>query len=255
MKQGILSFSFLFLLISTLSAQMTPGNLIILRVGDGTNSLDANSRPLSMREINQSGSNVSSYNVPTSNSGSNFRMTLRGSAETEFCINLAQDATSIVFPGYVVDPGTSNPNSTSSSTIPRGLGIMDASGSFNTSTTTTDYSALAIRGATSFSGSNFYTTGETNVTSTDGVRYFSTVGGSGGGTQIFDGNTRGIHISTYLGSDGKLKRTLVANGAGSVVAYGTYQDTLPTASTSLNSLGLTTDGNIIDFYCWMTMPA
>jgi hypothetical protein len=50
-----------------------------------------------------------------------------------------------------------------------------------------------------------------------------------------------------LGSDGNLKKVLVANGAGSVVAYGTYQDTLPTSSVSGNNFGLTTDGSIIDF--------
>jgi len=247
MKQVFFSFSFLFLFITTLFGQLTPGNMVILRVGDGSSTLNSNSRPLSLREINQSGSNVSSYDVPTTDSGSNYRMTLRGSADTEFCINLTQDATKVVFPGYVVDPGTNNPHSTSSSTIPRGLGYMDNTGAFNTSTTTTDYSALAIRGVTSYSGTNFYSTGEQNVTTTDGVRYFSTVGGSGGGSQIFDGNTRGIHISTYLGSDGNLKKVLVANGAGSVVAYGTYQDTLPTTSVSGNNFGLTTDGNIIDF--------
>jgi hypothetical protein len=179
MKQVFFSFSFLFLFITTLFGQLTPGNMVILRVGDGSSTLNSNSRPLSLREINQSGSNVSSYDVPTTDSGSNYRMTLRGSADTEFCINLTQDATKVVFPGYVVDPGTNNPHSTSSSTIPRGLGYMDNTGAFNTSTTTTDYSALAIRGVTSYSGTNFYSTGEQNVTTTDGVRYFSMVGGSG----------------------------------------------------------------------------
>jgi len=247
MKKFILSFYFLWVCTTVLVAQTTPGNLVILRVGNGSSTLNGNTRALSLVEITQSGSNASTYNVPTSNSGSNYRLTLRGNAEIESCINLAQDATKIVFPGYVTDPGTNNPNSTSSSIIPRGFGILDSSGLLNTSTTTTDYSSLSIRGATTLSGSSFYSSGEIDSTNNDGVRYFSTVGGSGSGTQIFDGNSRGIHISTYLGSDGNLKHILATNSANNVAVYGNYQDTLPTISVSNNSLSLGADGQIIDF--------
>jgi hypothetical protein len=138
MKKLVLSFYFLWVFTTVLVAQMTPGNLVVLRVGNGSSTLNGNTRALSMEEITQAGSSVSSFSVPTSDSGSNYRMTLRGSAETEFCINLTQDATKVVFPGYVTDPGTNNASSTSSSTIPRGLGFMDNTGAFNTSTTTTD---------------------------------------------------------------------------------------------------------------------
>jgi hypothetical protein len=201
---------------------------------------------MTLMEINQSGSIVSTYNVPTVDSGTNKRLTLRGSAVTEFSINLSIDATHVVFPGYVTDAGTSSPHTFSSSIIPRGFGLLDNSGNLNTSTSTTDYDFLTIRGVTSYNGSDFYANGEQDSTLNGGVRYYSSVGGSGSGISI-GGNSRSLHISTYLASDGNLKHLLVSNNANSVESFGNYQNTLPTSSTTNNNFGLINDGQIIDF--------
>jgi len=245
MRYTFAFFCFLFLK-SWLFSQLGPGNLVILRVGDGTNSLTTETRPMTLMEIDQSGSTVSSYNVPTVDSGMNKRLTIRGSAVTEFSINLSADATKVVFPGYVTNAGTSSPHTVSSSTIPRGFGLMDKSGNLNTSTSTTDYNFLTIRGVTSSNGSDFYANGEQDSTSNGGVRYYSSVGGNGSGASI-NGNSRSIHISSYLASDGNLKHLLISNNASSIESFGNYQNTLPTSSTTNNNFGLVTDGQIIDF--------
>ena len=62
------------------AADFTPGNLVVLRVGDGSGTLSSAATPVFLDELTPSGALVRSVPLPTATAGTNRRLTMSGSA-------------------------------------------------------------------------------------------------------------------------------------------------------------------------------
>ncbi len=143
------------------------GNIVVLRVGDGSAALTSASTASFLDDFTPAGALVATFPMPTTASGANMPFTNAGSSTSEGFLNLSSDGQYIVCGGYGVAPGTTAIAGTTSATIPRVVARIDLNGSIDTSTALSDaYSAGNIRSATSDNGMQFWTGG-----SVGGTRY------------------------------------------------------------------------------------
>jgi hypothetical protein len=180
---------------SAAAAAFTPGNIVVLRVGDGVSSLNGNTFAAFLDEFNSGGTLVQSVAIPTAASGSNLPCTNVGNSTTEGMINVSADGQYIVNGGYNLGTGTSGATGANDRVIAR----IAMNGTIDTSTKITGLTSGNIRAVTSNDGSNFWA-----ATSANNVVY-STLGQSGAGIQLSSSNpnirTIGIFAGQlYLGS-------------------------------------------------------
>jgi len=175
----------LFLASLTVSglAQFASTNLIVVRVGDGVNTLVNSSGPISLLEITRSGSVVQTISISTNS------LQLSGTATSEGQISLSPDSSILTIGGYVPPfTGTGSLAGRTAVQAPRGYVTVGASAVVSSSTIISNaYSADNIRGATT-DGTSFWFTGSPGAGS--GVMAYS-----GGVTnQLADINSRTIKI-------------------------------------------------------------
>ena len=135
----------------------TPGNLVVVRVGDGAAALTSVSTILFIDEYSVSGAFVQSIQMPIAINGANKRLTVSGSATSEGALSLSPNGQFITLTGYDTIPGFAGV--TSSTTVARVVGFLDYTGAVNTTTTTDGYSGNNIRGAVTVDGTAFWTSG------------------------------------------------------------------------------------------------
>lgn len=196
---------------------VTPGNLIIYRVGDGTAALGTAATAVFLDEYTPTGTLLRSITVPTTGVTA---LTATGNSTTEGIISRSQDATHLVFTGYRKDVGGTNPSADAPATTNRVIGTLALDGTVNTGVALTDPTGT-IRSATSVSGSGidpYYI-----ATSTQ-VGYIGTPGPAATTALIDARNSRQVNLSgnVLYGSNAS---TAVA---GKVQSYGT----LPTGTTA-----------------------
>ncbi len=181
------------------------------------------------------GSLVMTTALPTAAGGGNFPIVSSGSAASEGGLSLSGDGRYLVFAGYNALPGTAGVSS-SSTTINRVVGRMDAAApaGINVTTQVTPAQAFSgnnVRSATSKDGTSFYMSGAGGLTPSNGGVWWISLGGtSGGPTQLMNAtplpaqptNTRIVHIF-----DGQLYASAANGAAFSVFPVGTG---LPTTS-------------------------
>ncbi len=153
---------------------------------------------------------VGSIGLPTTASGANQPLTLSDSSTSDGQLVLSGDGRYVTLAGYALNPGTPNVSTTSA---PRVLARINASGVVDTVTTTTSMSGAAIRGAGSADGSSFYAF---NGTALVRVPY----GPSSGGATITSGD---VGLAGFFG--GLLHLTKYQSSGGTILYY-------PTAPTS-----------------------
>jgi hypothetical protein len=159
---------------SASASSFTPGNLVVVRVGDGSTTLNSAAAPLFLDEYTPAGMFVQTVALPSSGAGV---ITDSGSATSEGFINLSTDGQYLIEVGYRANAGTAGVVSTASTTNPRVIARIDMSGNIDTTTALTDaYSGNNIRSATSDDGTHFWTAG--TATAGGGVRYVSSLGGT-----------------------------------------------------------------------------
>lgn len=193
------------------AAAITPGNLVIYRVGDGSATLGSTATSVFLDEYTTSGTLVQSIAVP--NAGA-LAMNATGNASTEGILSLSQDGSRIVMTGYRATLGAT----TASGSSARVIGSVGLNGLVNTSIDITDTGTTTIRSATTVGGSDYYLT--TSLT----VRHVAAPG-AGSTSVIIDGrNSRQVNVygNTLFASNGS---TAVTN---KVQHYGT----LPTGATA-----------------------
>ncbi len=178
------------------AAAFTAGNLVVLRVGDGSAALTSAATALFLDEYTPAGVFVQTIALPTAVSGSNRILTTAGTSTSEGLMTRTVDGAYLLIPGYDAAPGSTGPvaasniNTSTSATYNRIVGRVAPDGTFDTSTRLTAFSAGSPRGVAALDGSAFYVSG-----SNSGVNYV-TFGSTGASTNISSApaNTRALSI-------------------------------------------------------------
>jgi hypothetical protein len=148
----------------------TIGNLIVVRVGDGTTALSGASTAVFLDEYTPTGTLVQSIPMPTVASGSNQPFTTSGSATSEGFLNLSQNGFFLTLAGYATGPGLASVATTASTATPRVIARVDLTAGIDTSTAVSDaYSGGNIRAAVAVEGLSFWTSGTS--TGSGGIRH------------------------------------------------------------------------------------
>ncbi|MBL8726346.1 MAG: hypothetical protein JNK49_20045 [Planctomycetes bacterium] len=164
------------------TAQFTPGNLVVLRVGTGTGALSGVATATFLDEYTPSGTLVQSVAMPTAVNGANRACTNSGSATSEGLLTQSADGRYLMVAGYDAAPGTTGVASTASATVNRVIARIALDGTIDTSTAIPDaLSGNNIRAAASEDGSIHWATG-----------------GNGGVVLAFHGGNSGTSLNTSL---------------------------------------------------------
>lgn len=144
------------------------GDLVVVRVGDGSVGLTSVSTAGFLHEYTTAGVQVgSAIALPSSALGSNRALTLGGSTSSEGFLTLSSNGRYLTMGGYDVGPGTLAVAGTASATVNRVVGRIDDNMVIDTSTALADaFSAGNIRSVCSDNGTNFWVGGNNQ-----GVRY------------------------------------------------------------------------------------
>ncbi len=209
----------------TFAAAFTVGNIAVCRVGDGATALTTAATAVFVDEFTPAGALVQSIAVPTSVSGANQALTGSGSGTTDCAMTRSSDGRYLVLTGYNAAVGTLTVATTTSATVSRVIGRIDSTGSIDTTTTTTNFSAAAIRSAVSSNGIDFWFGGSSN-----GV-FYNTLSGSGAGTLISSTITNNRVLNIFN------NQLYAAHGSGTTLArIGTIGTGLPTILDSFTGL-------------------
>jgi len=204
----------------------TTGNLVVLRVGDGSAALSNASTAIFLDEYNLSGTLVQSVAIPTS--GENV-LTNAGTATSEGMITLSPNGYYLALAGYNIAPGTAAIASSTSSTTNRKILKVDNARNFTSLLSSTAYSRNNIRGVVT-NGSDYWASGYGSTAGTNGVQYFGT--GTAGQVSSTSTNIRAINI---------FNNQLYYSSAAST-GYGIFQvgTGLPSATSQTSTLMINT---------------
>jgi hypothetical protein len=168
MKRFLLSVVLTALIIPSSIAQFKAGNLVVLRVGDGSAALSNASTAIFLDEYTTAGTVVKSWPMPASGTSV---ITNSGSATSEGALSRSGDGRYLTFAGYGRIPGTGSIASTGVDSVKRVIARVDAAGNVDVTTRLGDaYDANNIRGATTLDGKAFWTSGTASGTF-GGVHY------------------------------------------------------------------------------------
>jgi hypothetical protein len=209
-------------LLSTLAvsrAQFTPGDLVVVRVGDGVNALVNSNGPISLLEFNSIGTVIGSpITVPSGSGG----LQISGSATSEGQLVLNADHTALTLAGYVPPFGGSGSLSgRTAANAPRGYVTIDANRTVSSTTTLPNapYSTQNIRSGFA-SGSSLWFTGGNGAGS--GVEYYNGTSSS----RIENINTRvlgyyggNLYYSTGSGTQGIYKYSGLPTATATSTAF------------------------------------
>ena len=213
MKIVISTASLLFVsLVSTL-AQLTPGDLAVVRVGDGVTTLASSGGPLAVLDVTTAGAIQYNNSIPSGNGG----LQISGTATSEGQLVLNANGQSFTVAGYVPPYGGSGSLSgRTAANAPRGYATVGLNGTVSAVTTLTGtYSQQNIRSGF-VSGSGAWFTGANG--SGSGVEYYNGTSS----LRIENVNTR---VLGYYGGN-----LYFSTGSGTVGIY-SYSG-LPTAATT-----------------------
>lgn len=168
MKKFLLSF-FTFITINVFAqTPFTPGNLVVVQVGSGAQTLSNQSQVIKLLELTPSGTIVQTIELPYTTAmatGGNNRITTQGSSSNDANLTLSANGQYFVLPGYNSDTGVANISGVTG--VHRTLCRVAMNGTWDTRTLVdTAKSKGNARGAASNDGSAFWLVG-----SNTGVRY------------------------------------------------------------------------------------
>jgi len=199
---------------TVVAGPITPGNLVVYRVGTGQAALTTGATAVFLDEYTTSGTFVQTITVPASGSSA---MTAAGTATTEGIISPSQDGTKLVFSGYRADAGLAAVAGTSSTANPRVIGAVDLTGSVDTSNAVTDTGAVTIRSATTVDGTTYY------ISTSSNVRYVGTPGGAATSTSVDARNSRQVNLGNNV--------LYASNGSTAITPKVQSYGVLPTGTT------------------------
>ncbi len=204
---------------SFVDGALIPGNLVAVRVGDGSAALGSAATATFLDQYTVAGSSAGSLALPTSASGASFALTLAGSATSEGFLALSTDKQYLTMIGYTASPGTASVAGTTSAATPRVVGRIDLTGAIDSTTALSDaFNASNPRSAVSTNGTDLWVSGN------GGTRY--TTLGSTTSTLLHTTPTN-IRVANIYG------RQLYISGAtttGPLLGVGTVGTGLPTTA-------------------------
>jgi hypothetical protein len=173
----------------------TAGNLVVVRVGDGTASFSGGGTvPVFLDEYNPINLTlVQSVALPTT-SGSNRALTLVGNAPTEGYLTTSTDGRFLTLAGYDAAIGVAAASMSPTGlggTVDRVVARVSVDGTINTSTVLTNaYGASSVRSAATEDGSRFWVSGTSSAAGDNA--------NTGGVYLIDQGATTGTRLSSTL---------------------------------------------------------
>ncbi|MBF9220950.1 T9SS type A sorting domain-containing protein [Hymenobacter ruricola] len=206
------------------AAPFTPGNLVVLRVGDGAASLTSAATPAYLQEYTPAGVLVQTIPLPTATSGNNRSLTVAGSSSTDGGMTRSANGAYLVLAGYDAAPGTAAVAGLDPSTgANRIVGRVAADGTVDTSTRLTDATGN-LRSAATVDGSSFYTSG-----SSGGVRYVPYA--NAGASVVISGTPSNLrYVNTFGGN------LYVSSGSSPYIGLSQVGTGLPTTSGQTTTL-------------------
>jgi hypothetical protein len=166
--------------IGSASAQspITPGNLIVSRVGDGTSTLTSAATARFLDEYTPNGVFVQTIALPTSVVGPQRRLVDSGTATSNGFVTQSADGRYLLAAGYDAALGTTSITGSPSTTVNRVIARIGLDGTIDTTTALTDaYTGNNFRGVASVDGTSFWCSG-TGTAPTPGVRFVAALGDS-----------------------------------------------------------------------------
>lgn len=161
-RQGLLAAACALGTAATASAQtaFTPGNYVVLRVGDGAAALSAAATATFLLEYSPTGTLVQTIALPTTDTGTTLAFTETGSSSTDGFLTRSVDGRFLIVPGYNAAAGTASLVNTTSAANNRLVARVSSAGAITGVARLNDaFSAGNIRSATSTDGSTFYAVG------------------------------------------------------------------------------------------------
>jgi hypothetical protein len=150
----------MFLFASAAIAQIAPGNLVVLRVGNGVNPLSSAAQAMFLDEYTPNGALVQTLALPTTANGNQLPIACSGSASSEGNLQLSPDGRWLTCTGYASAPGLASVASTASALTPRVVARIGLDGSTDTSTSITNaFSSNNVRSAVTSNGTDFFVAG------------------------------------------------------------------------------------------------
>jgi hypothetical protein len=174
-----------------LAASFTPGNLVIYRVGNGSEPLANTGNPVFLDEYTTTGTLVQSLALPTESAGANRRLIANGADASEGLLTRSADGRYLVLTGYDATPPVAQGlGNTSALAVNRVIGRVDAAGTINTFTALSDSADFGpIRSAASTNGTDLWAAG-----SNGGVRYAALAATSSTRLGTVPDNVRQLHV-------------------------------------------------------------
>ena len=140
------------------------GNLAVLRVGDGAETLSSSGNPVFIDQFTTNGTLAGSIAIPANGANA---LLVSGSASSEGALTRSADGRLLILAGYnlaLTNSASSLPNS-SSANVPRALGVVDALGSFTlVGVTTNQYGGNNMRSGATDGRGNYWGAGATGGT-------------------------------------------------------------------------------------------
>jgi hypothetical protein len=159
--------------VAAASTGLTPGDVVVYRVGTGAAALSSSGTQVFLDEYEPSGKFVETLSLPTVANGSNKPLVASGSATSEGLLTLSGDDNWLMATGYDASLGTAKVGETKATSTPRTVARISAGGEINTTTALTDAAnENNIRSAVTSNGTNIWVGGAAG-----GVR-FTTLGSS-----------------------------------------------------------------------------
>ena len=210
------------------ASDFTGGNLVVVRVGDGSSSLSPSATSVYLMEYTPAGSLVQTIALPTAASGANRPFTIGGSTTSEGFLKLSVDGQHLTLAGYAATPGTASVAGTTAISVNRVVAVVNVHGAIDTTTALQDaYSGGNVRSAVSTDGTNFWLGGDGSVSS--GAPRYTTLG-TNLSTQICNVP---FNILVVGISGGQLYES---SGSGSFQGVSTVGEGEPTTLTTATSL-------------------
>jgi hypothetical protein len=230
-------------------APFAPGNLVVVRVGNGAAALSGSAQAVFLDEYDRlTGALVQSVPMPTAVSGANRRLTLSGTATSEGALNLSSNGRFLTLAGYDAAVGAPNVSTSTTPFVNRVVARVDGAGLIDTTTVITDgYNAASIRSAVTDDGTRFWTGGNGGTLVPGGPNtggtHFVEYGSTGNSTKLSDEPNHDRWVSIFggqlyvtAGSDPYRGPNQVGTGLPTTAGQTTTR--LPNASGNISPYGM-----------------